>query len=120
MTYAQANGKEKTFAEIDNPEGAFTQGDLFVWAESFDGIDLADPYWKAGIGQDSMNYTDPYGQLTTRVAINTLREGTGFTHEMFPDTTNNGTRPVPKLVYMKPVDSTWWIGSGIYGVEVAG
>jgi len=120
VTYARANGKEKTFSEINNPHGAFVRGDLFVWAESFDGTVLADPYWKAGIGGNGMNYTDPYGQLTTRVAINTLHEGTGFTHEMFPDTVNNGSISIPKLVYMKPVDSAWWIGSGVYGVEVDG
>jgi len=118
ITYATVNGKEKTLAEINNPGGQFTDGNLFVWAESFDGTILADPYWKAGIGQNFMNFTDPYGQKTTVVAIDSIRRGTGFTHQMFPDTANNSTRSVPKLVYMKAVDDTWRIGSGIYGVEV--
>jgi hypothetical protein len=30
----------------------------------------------------------------------------------------NGTSDVPKLIYMKTVDDTWWIGGGVYGVEV--
>ena len=118
VTYALANGRERTLAEINNPAGQFTNGDLFVWAESFDGTILADPYWKSGIGQNFMNYTDPYGQKTTAVAIDTIRNGTGFSHAMFPDTAVNSTRSIPKLVYMKAVDDQWWIGSGIYGVEV--
>ena len=86
VTYAKANGKEKTLAEINNPDGQFVQGDLFVWAESFDGTVLADPYWKEGIGKNWMNYSDPYGAKTTVVSINAIKSGTGFTHAMFPDT----------------------------------
>jgi hypothetical protein len=47
-----------------------------------------------------------------------MKNGTGFSLALFPDTSVNGTAPVPKLIYMKPVDDTWWIGSGIYGIEV--
>jgi signal transduction histidine kinase len=65
-----------------------------------------------------MVHVDPYGAKTTVVSINALKSGTGFTHTMFPDTSENSTSSVPKLVYMKPVDDTWWIGSGIYGVQV--
>ncbi len=118
VSYVQANGKEKTLAVINDPDGQFVQGDLFVWAEGFDGTVLADPYWKEGVGKNWMDTTDPYGAKTTIVGINAIRSGTGFTHAMFADTSKNSTAPVPKLVYMRPVDDTWWIGSGIYGVQV--
>ncbi|PKL70229.1 MAG: histidine kinase [Methanomicrobiales archaeon HGW-Methanomicrobiales-1] len=118
VTYAKVNGKEKTLAEINNPAGQFVNTDLFVWAETFDGTILADPFWKDGIGKNFLNYTDPYGSMTTVVGINAISNGTGFSHAMFPDTVANHTASVPKLVYMKPVDDTWWIGSGIYGVQV--
>jgi signal transduction histidine kinase len=103
---------------INDPGGQFVTGDLFVWAESFDGTILADPFWKAGVGKNYLNYTDQYGAKTTLVALNSIREGTGFAHEMFPDTARNGTTAIPKLVYMTAVDDTWWIGSGIYGAQV--
>ena len=115
---AQKDGKEKTLAEINNPRGKFVQGDLFVWAEDFNGTVLADPYWKEGIGKNWMDTTDPYGEKTTIISINAIRSGTGFTHVMFPDTARNSTVPVPKLLYLQRVDDTWWIGSGIYGVQV--
>jgi len=118
VTYAQLNGKEKTLAEINNPKGPFVNNDLFVWAETFDGTILADPFWKDGIGYNYLDYTDPYGAKTTVVGINAIHNGTGFSHAMFPDTAANHTASVPKLVYMKPVDDTWWIGSGVYGVQV--
>jgi polar amino acid transport system substrate-binding protein len=116
--YAHTYGKEKALAEINNPDGQFTDGDLSVWAETFDGTILADPYWKAGIGNNYLNYTDPYGARTTMVAIDAIRNGTGFSNDMFPDTTTGSMRSIPKLVYMKAVDDTWWIGGGIYGVRI--
>ena len=115
--FARTNGSAAALAEIGNPSGQFTRGDLFVWAEGFNGTILADPYWKEGVGKNWTDYTDPYGAKTTVVGINAVRSGTGFTHAVFPDTSQGGTNPVPKLIYMQPVDDTWWIGSGIYGVQ---
>ena len=119
VTYEQVTGNERTLAEINNPNGQFVHRDLFIWAENFDGTLLADPFWKDGIGKNWINFTDPYGSKTTVVGINAIRNGTGFSHAMFPDTSANHTPLVPKPVYMKPVNDTWWIGSGIYGVQVA-
>lgn len=102
---------------INDPHGHFVQGDLFVEAEKFNGTVLADPYWKEGVGKNNLDHTDPYGVKTTVVSINTIKSGTGFTHTMFPDTSINSTGPVPKLVFMKPVDDTWWTGGGIHGVQ---
>jgi signal transduction histidine kinase len=118
VTSAKADGKEKTLAGINNPGGQFVQGDLFVWAEDFNGTVLADPYWKEGVGKNWMTHSDPYGAKTTVVGINAIKSGTGFTHTMFPDTAAGSTTAVPKLVYMRQVDDTWWIGGGIYGVQV--
>ncbi|MDD5142835.1 cache domain-containing protein [Methanoregula sp.] len=117
VTYAKVNGKERTLAEINNPKGEFVNGDLFVWAEDFNGTLLADPYWKEGIGKNWMDYSDPYGSKTTVLNINAIRSGTGFTHAMFMDTARGRGTSVPKLLYAKAVDDTWWIGSGIYGVQ---
>ena len=118
VKYAQVNGKEKALAEFSNPAGQFTHGDLFVRAGSFDGTLLADPYWKEMVGTNVMNFTDPYGEKSVFVSLDVIRTGSGFVHGMFPDTAQGGTEPVPKLMYLKAVDDTWWIGSGIYGVEV--
>jgi signal transduction histidine kinase len=118
VRYAKDNGKEKTLTEIGKPDGAFVNGDLFVWAETFDGVILADPFSKDMVGKSFINYTDPYGEMTTIVGIEAIRNGTGYTHAMFPDTAAGSMKQVPKLIYMKPVDDTWWIGSGIYGIQV--
>ncbi len=118
VAYARVNGKEKTLATINDPKGPFVSGDLFVWAESTDGTVLADPFFTSGIGQNFIGFTDSNGVKTTQVGISSMKDGTGFSHAMFPNTASNGTAEVPKLVYMMPVDDSWWIGGGIYGVQV--
>lgn len=118
VTYAKVNGKDKTLAAINDHKGPFIEGDLFVWAESSDGVILADPFLQPMVGENFLNYTDSHGMMTTRVGLMSMKNSTGFSHAMFPNTALNGTAELPKLVYMKPVDDTWWIGSGIYGIEI--
>ena len=118
VRYAQENGKEKSLAEINKPDGMFIEGDLYVWAETTDGTIIADPFWKSGINQNYIDYADDYGMKTTQVGIDAMQNGTGFYHALFPNTAENGTAFVPKLIYMKPVDQDWWIGGGIYGIEI--
>lgn len=118
VRYAQVNGKEKTLAEINKPDGMFAQGNLFVWASGFDGTLLADPFLKDLTGTNQMEYTDAYGEKTTRAGISAVTNGTGYVHGMFAETSTGSSIPVPKLMYMKAVNDTWSIGSGIYGVEV--
>jgi len=118
VAFAKENGREKTLAEINNPEGRFVTGDLFVWASSRDGVLLADPFWKSGIGQNLWDYTDTHGIKVTQVNIQAMENGTGFSHALFPNTAVNGTANVHKLIYAKAVDDTWWIGSGAYGIRV--
>jgi polar amino acid transport system substrate-binding protein len=118
VNYARENGKEKTLVEITRPDGIFNDGNLVVWASGFDGTLLADPILHDLVGKDQMNFTDAYGEKTTVVGIHALRNGTGYVHGMFADPLSGSERPVPKLMYLKAVDDTWWIGSGIYGVDV--
>lgn len=118
VEFADSNGREKTYAEINNPSGQFVSGDLFVWAESSNGTLLADPFWKSGVGINHINYIDRNGVKTTQVGIEAMVNGTGFSHALFPNTARNQTADVHKLIYMKSVDDTWWIGSGVYGIEV--
>jgi len=118
VDFAQANGKDTTLAEINDPAGQFANGDFFVWTSSSDGTLLADPFWKSGIGQNHLNYTDRYGMAITKVGIEAMENGTGFSRALFPNTAVNGTVDVPKLIYMKAVDDSWWIGGGVYGIEV--
>jgi signal transduction histidine kinase len=117
---ARTNGSAQALAAINDPKGPFVRGDLFVWAEGSNGTVLADPFWKEGIGQNYLDFADQNGMQTTRVGIDAMQNGTGFSHALFNDTASNGTALVPKLIYMKAVDDAWWIGGGVYGVDVTG
>mgnify|MGYP000851710531 FL=1 len=118
VEFAKVSGMEMTLAEINDPEGRFVTGDLFVWAESSDGTLLADPFWKSAIGVNEWEYTDAYGVKVTQVGIRAMENGTGFSHAIFPNTAVEDAPDQHKLIFMKAVDENWWIGSGIYGLEV--
>ncbi|HEU17123.1 MAG TPA: histidine kinase, partial [Methanolinea sp.] len=118
VEFAKASGMEKTLAEINDPEGRFVTGDLFVWAESSDGTLLADPFWKSAIGENEWEYADAYGVKITQVGVRAMENGTGFSHAIFPDTAVDDAPDQHKLIFMKEVDESWWIGSGIYGLHV--
>jgi hypothetical protein len=47
-----------------------------------------------------------------------MENGTGFSHAIFPNTAVEDAPDQHKLIFMKAVDENWWIGSGIYGLEV--
>ncbi len=57
--------------------------------------------------------------LITKVGIEAMQNAAGFSRALFPNTAANETTEVPKLIYMKAADDSWWIGSGIYGLAVA-
>lgn len=118
VEFAKVSGMEKTLAEINDPEGRFVTGDLFVWAESSDGTLLADPFWKSAIGMNEWEYTDEYGVKVTQVGVRAMENGTGFSHAVFPNTAVPDAPDQHKLIFMKEVDENWWIGSGIYGLHV--
>ena len=46
----EADGKDKTFAEITNPDGKFVMGELYIFVYDSDGMIVAhggDPVWSA-------------------------------------------------------------------------
>lgn len=118
VNYAREKGGDQALAEIGNPEGIFSRGEILLWAESADGVLLADPVRWDRVGENLLNETDPYGEKTTLVGISTLKNGTGFVHAMIPDRTGMSEKPIPALVYRKAVDDTWWISASLPGIEV--
>jgi cytochrome c len=61
VTYVKANGKEKAFAEINNPQGQFVDRDLYISVYDFTGKCLAQGANAKMIGKDLMDLKDPDG-----------------------------------------------------------
>ena len=61
VAYVKANGKEKAFAEINNPKGQFVDRDLYISVYDFTGKCLAQGANAKMIGKDLMDLKDPDG-----------------------------------------------------------
>jgi len=113
VRYAQAHGKEDALLEFSNPNGSFVRGELYIYAYDFDDVVLAHPFSPELIGTNRTNERDAYGNLYSYKFINAAKNGSGFVQFPYSNPARNGTIE-EKLGYVKKVDDTWWLGSGIY------
>lgn len=114
VAYAQENGKEKALETFNDVNGDFVDGDYYIFAYDFNGTVLALPLQPELVGEDRSNEQDIYGALYVCDVLNVVKkDGSGLFYYTYPEPENNMT-PTIKLSYVKKVDDTWWLGSGIY------
>lgn len=113
VRYAQAHGKEDALLEFSNPDGSFVRGELYIYAYDFDDVVLAHPFSPERIGTNRTNERDAYGNLYSYKFINAAKNGSGFVRFAYSNPARNKTIE-EKLGYVKKVDDTWWLGSGVY------
>ncbi|MFA6411476.1 MAG: cache domain-containing protein [Syntrophales bacterium] len=104
ISFYKANGKDKTFAEINNSKGQFVKGDLYVTVYDMDGKCLAHGANKAMVGKDMIGMRDPDGvfMIKERIAI-TKSKGHGWQDYKF---TNPTTKKIEsKTAYVEKVDN---------------
>ena len=109
VAYAKAHGQEKALAEFNNPNGSFMQGELYIYAYSFNGTTLVHPVNRESVGKirDGAN-----GVFVTEMGA-AVRNGSGFYRFTYINPLHNNTLE-SKLGYGAQVDENWWLGSGAY------
>jgi signal transduction histidine kinase len=117
VTYARDNKKEDVLAEFSNRNGSFFRGNLYIYAYDFDGITIAHPLQTELIGKSRLEELDAGNEYFIRNLRDTALNGSGFVvfHYVNPAHNNSVEK---KLGFVKAVDNTWWLGSGIYGENV--
>ncbi|KAF5086168.1 Single Cache domain 2 [anaerobic digester metagenome] len=117
VTYARDNKKEDVLAEFSNRNGSFFRGNLYIYAYDFDGITIAHPLQTELIGKSRLEELDARNEYFIRNLRDTALNGSGFVvfHYVNPAHNNSVEK---KLGFVKAVDNTWWLGSGIYGENV--
>jgi polar amino acid transport system substrate-binding protein len=109
-------GKEAALKEFADPNGSFTKGEQYIWAYDFDGINLAHPFRPEYRGQNKLDLADASGVLMIAEMRDMALNGSGFVRYSYANPVTGADEP--KLAYVKRVDDTWWIASGIYGKNV--
>jgi len=108
----KASGKDKTFAEINNTKGKFTDRDLYVFVYDMNGKCVAHGFNQKMIGKDLVDMKDPDGKFYVKERIEISKtKGKGWQDYKF---TNPVTKKVEnKTAYVEKVDDLI-IGSGAY------
>ena len=112
-SYALVVGKEKALADFMNLEGPWVRGDVYIFAQDFNGTALSLPYLPSAVGTYRLDIQDERGayidQDMRSIALN---DGSGFYEYVWTNPLTNHTEP--KVSYVMKVDETWWLGAGIY------
>ncbi len=112
--FMKANGKDKAVAEFNNPKGQFNKGDLYVFAQQFDGLMLANGGNPKLTGQNHLELKDPTGKFFVKEMVELVKtKGAGWVNYSW---TNPATKKVqPKDTYVKRVEGMdVFVGCGIF------
>jgi len=115
--YAEREGKDAALHEFALQNGSFTRGDLYIWAYDFEGVNLAHPWHPEFSGKNKLDLTDPTGFHMITAMRDMAFNGSGFVWYQYENPVSGAVEP--KLAYVKRVDDTWWLASGIYGPNVS-
>ena len=112
LAYVQNNGREKAFAEFDDPKGQFVQGDLYVFVFDLKGTLLAHGSNKGLIGKDMMETQDAEGvYFVKKFMAVAKKEGSGWVDYKW---NHPATRAIePKTSYIE-AGGDLIIGCGVY------
>jgi hypothetical protein len=111
--FAKEYGKQAALVEFNNPNGSFIDGDLYVFAYDMNGTTLALPYQQGLLGTDRSGISDPNGVEFINGMIDIARDGGGSIYYIYQNPIDN-YREEFKISSVMPVDSGWFVGSGIY------
>ena len=112
-SYVKDNGKEKALQEFNNRSGSFVRGELYIFAYDFNGTNIAHPIRPDLVGHDQRNLLDINDVAIARNELALAKRGGGFMYLVFQNPIHENSEEL-KLIYLKKVDGSLWLGSGTY------
>jgi polar amino acid transport system substrate-binding protein len=115
-SWAEEHGRTAAIAAFQDPSGRFVTGDVYIYALDYSGNALALPFQPDLVGTNFTPLKDASGKPYTAIEITLAKNGGGYVLYHYPDPARNLPSAL-KISYVRPVDSTYWIGAGIYTRE---
>ncbi|MGE5622057.1 MAG: cache domain-containing protein [Bacillota bacterium] len=110
--YLQANGKDKAFAEFNNPKGQFAERDLYVFVNDLEGNTLAHGGNPKLVGKNVMELKDADGKLFIKEMTELAKtKGKGWVDYKWPNPVTKAIEA--KTTYVERAGDVL-IGCGIY------
>lgn len=112
IDYIKANGKEKAYAEINNPQGMFRDRDLYVFVYDMKGVAQAHGANPKMLGKNLMELRDANGVFIVKSFIEVGNsKGHGWVDYQWPNPVSKSIES--KSTYIEKHDDVV-VGSGIY------
>ena len=112
IAYLKANGKEKAFAEINNPNGQFKDRDLYVFVFDLNGKTLAHGTNPKLLDKNLLDLKDADGKLFVKEFVDVAKtKGKGWIDYKWPHPATKAIEA--KSTYVEKVDDVM-VGCGIY------
>jgi len=111
--YARTHTKEEALSAFNDPNGAFVDKELYIFAYDLNGSTLALPYQQALVGASRLSGEDIVGVKPVQRFIDRARFGGGYVLYQYPNPENRFASEL-KLSYVMLVDDDWVLGAGIY------
>jgi hypothetical protein len=111
--FARKAGIDEACITFNNQSGPFNSDGRYIFAYDMNGTARALPYQPGLVGMNRMNLTDANGLAILPTLIDKARDGGGYLYFVYPNPAHGYTNEL-KLFLIKPVDETWFIGSGVY------
>lgn len=112
VAYIKANGKEKSYAEVNRKDGPFTDRDLYITVYGTDGVVRAHGANLKMINRNLMDIKDVDGKEFVRERLELARKKAPFWQE-YKFTNPVSKKTEPKAMYCQPHDDVVVCG-GVY------
>ena len=113
MDYAKLNGKKEVLKEFINRDGEFIEDELYIYAYDFNGTVISRGGQPELVGKNLISMTDTDGVQVIKELIKLAKQGSGRLEYLWPNP-EHGNKIESKVGYVMKVDSTWFLGSGVY------
>lgn len=111
-SHALVAGRERAAADFMDTEGPWVRGDVYIFAQDFNGTALVLPYLPSEVGTYRLDIQDEEGAFINRDMRSIALNDGGFYEYRWRNPVTNET--MDKVSYVMKVDETWWLGAGIY------
>jgi signal transduction histidine kinase len=115
--FALNHTKDEALKAFNDINGEFIRGNQYIFANDFEGIRLAMPFYLDQVGTNIIEFQDPNDVYVIQGFSDTAKRGDGFVYGIVPDPAQNMTYSL-KLIYVMKVNNEWFIGSGLHWPEV--
>jgi cytochrome c len=117
VAYVKANGKDKAFAEFNNPKGQFVDRSLYIFVYDLKGTSLAIGNGNGAkmVGKNLIDMRDAEGNYLIKGLINVANtKGSGWFDYKWPNPVSKAVET--KSSYVEKLDDIM-IGCGVYKIQ---